>query len=217
MKKIILILIVLCVSLFILTACGGGDASDAAQDDSQGHTLAQIDPLPEPPTSPAPTTTTDTTAMDEAAVEDFTDNWSREPQTTIFQATPAIELTVTEVFTLAAAMEYLSNFEHIGTFAGNEEEFDNWLIFSANAPLNEFEFFGISHDYEGDSIIWVEDSLLFSKTKIAPGQAVLIRWINHGTLPHRGFSFLDENGVRRNFVFNTDNSISDNHLFFLEF
>lgn len=96
--------------------------------------------------------------------------------------------------------------ELIGKYASCKEfiEFDEdgyqKIIFVANTELKDFKFITIGHRSENNSVFFFEESVLYSIDKLTPEEPFVVTWVEWGTMPHRGISFVDENNVTRYFT-----------------
>lgn len=80
------------------------------------------------------------------------------------------------------------------------------LIIVPNMPLYDFRWIGIGHSFY-DFYFYNTD--IYEAGEITPTRPFLVTWRAGGTFPHRGISFVDNNGVTRYFSLNTNNACFD--------
>jgi len=95
---------------------------------------------------------------------------------------------------------------------------ENWgdrLVIWSTMPLFELELITISNEMLGDDLIFIPLTSYGKIDVLLPGQAYkVVNYMDMGTLPVSGFTFLDENGERHYFWMQRDNSDS-RHMFFM--
>ncbi|MDR2946302.1 MAG: ankyrin repeat domain-containing protein [Candidatus Adiutrix sp.] len=82
-----------------------------------------------------------------------------------------------------------------------EEEYQgyepNRIIFRANVAAKDFKFIAVEYDQEAGGI--KPSEVLYSLDELLPEKPLVVTWMERGSFPHRGISFLDENNATRYF------------------
>ena len=72
-------------------------------------------------------------------------------------------------------------------------------------PKRDFRWIEIDVDTVNDNFVFSEGRVLYSTPELLPNTPFVVTWLERGTLPHRGISFVDGTNTRRYFT------ISNNH------
>jgi Uncharacterized protein conserved in bacteria len=93
------------------------------------------------------------------------------------------------------------------------------LIFSTNIVAKDFKFLEISWKEGNQQDNFFETTVLYSLDELSPNKPLVVTWLDMGTMPHRGISFVDENNITRYFYVAPNNAMDNgnNPLFLVEF
>jgi hypothetical protein len=82
-----------------------------------------------------------------------------------------------------------------------EEEYKGYtpskIIFRTNIAAKDFKFIALEYDQKAEAI--KPSKVLYSLDALLPEKPLVVTWMEIGSVPHRGISFLDENNVTRYF------------------
>jgi len=104
--------------------------------------------------------------------------------------------------------EYASYIEFIEFEEFDGEPHQRIAIAPYQIPMRDFRWIEIGLDDEAEDwrFMFYERSVIYEAGDIEPRTLFVVTWMNWGTLPHRGISFVDPFGVRRYFTLNTNNA-----------
>lgn len=106
-----------------------------------------------------------------------------------------------------------------GEYNSFEEEYAGYeaerIMFSANVTVKDFQFIEIGLREENADIQFYEAAALYMLDELSPEKPLVVTWVEQGSVPHRGISFLDENDTTRYFYISK--SGEDDSLLLIEF
>lgn len=74
------------------------------------------------------------------------------------------------------------------------------IIFTTNTVLKDFKFIEIGwYEDTGGNIKFYEKTVLYSLKELSPEKAFVTAWMEQGSIPHRGVSFVDKNNTIKKF------------------
>ena len=73
------------------------------------------------------------------------------------------------------------------------------IMFSTNVVAKDFKFLAIAWREGNQYANFYETTELYSLDELSPEKPLVATWLNLGTMPHRGISFVDENNITRYF------------------
>jgi len=141
-------------------------------------------------------------------------DWCQDTQTvTITSDAPAkFQLNSATAWQIGLADELVSEYAAYVEFV----EFEEWdgephqriAIVANQTPMRDFQWIevGVNDDAEDWQDWFYVRSVLYEAGDLEPQTPFVVTWMPWGTLPHRGISFIDPLGVRRNFWLNTNNA-----------
>lgn len=94
------------------------------------------------------------------------------------------------------AGDTLKKYDSYHEFIEFKEKDYQKLIFQAAVPLREFTFIEIVRNDKG---MPVKGRALYSVDELKPGSPFVVTWMEWGSMPHRGITFIDENNETRCF------------------
>ncbi|MCL2864826.1 MAG: hypothetical protein FWE25_04695 [Lachnospiraceae bacterium] len=105
-----------------------------------------------------------------------------------------------------ATDDFLEEFDsYVDLIEFNEPDFQK-IAFVANHALENFRWIEINYEIENEHYIFHEESILFSMETLDANEPFVVTWLEEGTIPHRGISFVDDNSVRRYFTLHMNHS-----------
>ena len=137
-------------------------------------------PGSDPPPSPSP-----------AGSE--TEEVSKPPQST---TSPAEKVHVSVDL---ATDEILSKYDSYAEFIEFEDDGYQKIVFTTNIPVKDFRFIAVDYKEENTNIVFFESEVLFSLKELTPEEPFVVTWMEWGSTPHRGISFIDETDATRYF------------------
>ncbi|MDL2263972.1 hypothetical protein LJC31_04910 [Synergistaceae bacterium OttesenSCG-928-I11] len=113
------------------------------------------------------------------------------PALLLITATPAFAVSV-EV----ATEEVLNRYDSYHEFMEFKEEGYQKIVFLTAAPLKAFKFIEIVRNDIG---LPTAGNALYSLDELRPGEPFVVTWMEWGSMPHRGITFIDGNDQTRCF------------------
>jgi len=92
------------------------------------------------------------------------------------------------------AVDKLASFTEFIEF--DDEGYQKVLI-STDSPVRDVKFVDVQEG--GLNAFKAPDNVLYSFAELTPEKPFVVTWMNWGTMPHRGLSFVDESGETRFF------------------
>lgn len=89
------------------------------------------------------------------------------------------------------------------------------IMFSTNVTVKDFQFIEIGFREGNADIQFYEAAALYMLDELSPERPLVVTWVEQGSVPHRGISFLDENDTTRYFYISK--SGEDDSLLLIEF
>jgi hypothetical protein len=81
------------------------------------------------------------------------------------------------------------------------------IIFTTATPITEFRFIAITMVYDDDYTFYLkEQKELYIIDTLFPCTPFVVTWMEWGTMPHRGISFIDNKKQKRYFSINANNA-----------
>lgn len=114
-----------------------------------------------------------------------------------------------------ATAELLDEYDAYSEFIEYEDEYTQKVIFTTNTAVDDFNYIEISFKEKGDEIVFFESEVLYSLTELIPEQPFILSWMEAGTIPQRGITYLDENKEKKYFYLTI--SGKDGSLLLIEF
>ena len=114
-----------------------------------------------------------------------------------------------------ATDELLSTYDSCAEFIEFEDEGYQKIIFTTNIPVKDFRFIAVDYKEENTNIVFFESEVLFSLKELTPEEPFVVTWMEWGSTPHRGISFIDETDATRYFYIAM--SGEDSSLLLVEF
>ena len=114
-----------------------------------------------------------------------------------------------------ATEEFLSKFNLYKVYIEFEDEGYQRIAFTTTEAVKDFKFIEVGHRIEKDNFIFFEENVLCSIAELLPEEPLVVTWLEQGTIPHRGISFIDAEGITR--YFSIAMSGKDGSLLLIEF
>lgn len=111
--------------------------------------------------------------------------------------------------------ELLDKYASFEEFIEFDDEGFQRIIITTNVLVKDFKFIEIGFEERDSNIVLLEDKVLYSLEELSPEKPFLVTWMDQGTIPHRGISFVDESNEVRNFYITM--SGEDGSLLLIEF
>lgn len=73
------------------------------------------------------------------------------------------------------------------------------IIFTTNITVKDFKFIEIDFRDGDEDFTFFESKVLSSLEELSPEKPFVVTWMEQGTIPHRGISFIDETDTTRYF------------------
>lgn len=89
------------------------------------------------------------------------------------------------------------------------------IIVAANTELKDFKYIEVGYKDENENFILYQKEVLHSLNELLPEKPFVVTWMDQGTIPHRGISFVDENNTTKYFALSM--SGKDGSLLLIEF
>ncbi|MCL2801195.1 MAG: hypothetical protein FWD28_05515 [Treponema sp.] len=100
----------------------------------------------------------------------------------------------------------ISQYNSFIEFDDKEAPKEQKIIFTANDTLRDFKYTALQLYFDHDIIRIVEHRVKFQIDELLPEHPFVVNWMEIGTMPHAGISFLDKNNQRRYFSINANNA-----------
>lgn len=114
-----------------------------------------------------------------------------------------------------ASDELLSEYDSFSEFIEFEDEGFQKIIFTTNIAVKDFRFIEVGYKDDDIDFTFFENDVLYSLEELSPAKPFVVTWMEQGTIPHRGISFIDETGATRYFCIAM--SGEDGSVFLVEF
>lgn len=114
-----------------------------------------------------------------------------------------------------ATDENLSTYDSFTEFIEFDDEGYQKIIITTNIAVEDFKFIEIGFEEKDSDIIFLESEVLYYLEELTPEEPFLVTWMEWGSFPHRGISFIDETGATRHFYLGM--SGEDGSLYLAEF
>lgn len=98
-----------------------------------------------------------------------------------------------------ATDELLSKYDSYAEWIEFEDEGYQKIIFTTNIAAKDFKFIEVNYRTEDADIIFFENEVLYSLEELSPEEPFVVTWMEWGSIPHRGVSFVDETDTTRYF------------------
>jgi len=96
-----------------------------------------------------------------------------------------------------ASDEFLSKYNSFVEFVEFDEEGYQKIVITTNVAVKDFKFIEIGINF--DPFYIYERSVVYSMDELLPESPFVVTWLEQGTFPHRGISYLDDNHTRKYF------------------
>ena len=159
-----------------------------------------------------PTTSTETEEVSSASTP-TTSTQTKKISESSASTPPANEKAIVSVD--LATDELLSIYDSYFEFIEFEDENYQKIIFTTNIAIKNFRFIEIGFKDEDTDFTFFENKELYSIEELSPTKPFVVTWLEQGTIPHRGISFMDETGTIRYFYISM--SGMDGSLLLVEF
>jgi hypothetical protein len=119
--------------------------------------------------------------------------------------------------------EILSKYSSFAEFVDKDAPQKQQIVFTTNVALRNFEYIAIQYIYdeEQEQFNIFKTAVKHSIDELLPKRPFIVNWMEIGTFPHAGISFIDENNVKRHFAIVSNNAEpeEDNrgHILLIEF
>jgi beta-lactamase regulating signal transducer with metallopeptidase domain len=114
-----------------------------------------------------------------------------------------------------ATDELLNKYDSYNEFIEFKDEDYQRIVITPYIELKNFKFIEIGYDESENKVKYFEKNVLYSIDKLLPQKPFVVTWMEWGSIPHRGISFVDENNKTRSFYI--AQSGKDGALLLLEF
>lgn len=114
-----------------------------------------------------------------------------------------------------ATDELLSKYDSFSEFTEFEDEGFQKIIFTTNIAVKDFKFIEVGFKDDNIDFTFFESDVLYSLEELSPAKPFVVSWMEQGSIPHRGISFIDETGATRHFCITM--SGEDGSVFLAEF
>lgn len=111
--------------------------------------------------------------------------------------------------------ELLSKYDSFTEFIEFEDEGFQKIIFTTNIAVKDFRFIEVGYKDNDMNVTFFENEALYSLEELSPAKPFAVTWMEQGTIPHRGISFIDETDTTRYFYITM--SGEDGALLLVEF
>lgn len=98
-----------------------------------------------------------------------------------------------------ATDELLGKYDSFAEFIEFEDEDYQKIIFTTNIAVKDFRFIEIGFEAEDTDVTFFENNVLYSLAELLPTKPFVVTWMEWGSIPHRGISFIDETDTTRYF------------------
>lgn len=95
--------------------------------------------------------------------------------------------------------ELLSKYDSFAEFIEFEDESSQKIIFTTNIAVKNFKFIEVGYKDKDVNVTFFENKVLYSLEELSPAKPFAAIWMERGTVPHRGISFIDETDTARYF------------------
>ncbi|MDL2216920.1 hypothetical protein LJB81_04250 [Desulfovibrio sp. OttesenSCG-928-M14] len=99
----------------------------------------------------------------------------------------------------AVTGDMLNRYDSYHEFMEFKEKDYQKVVFQAAVPLKKFQFIEIIRNDKG---MPVKGGALYSLNELKPDKPFVVTWMEQGSLPHRGITFIDDNNEIRCFFIN---------------
>jgi hypothetical protein len=99
-----------------------------------------------------------------------------------------------------ATEEHLWGYESHHLFLEFEEAGHQRVAISTDITVREFNWVELGHEVVDDNFGFYAQTALYQLDELTPERPFVVTWMNWGTVPHRGITFLDGDGRYRYFA-----------------
>jgi len=103
-------------------------------------------------------------------------------------------------FVELATEEFLRDYNTPVEFIEFDEEGYQRIAILPIIEMRDFRWMEIGIDTVNDNFVFYEANVLYSAGDLQPHTPFVVTWMEWGTMPHRGISFVDAHGERRYFT-----------------
>lgn len=186
------VLVLLCMALLCLTACGA----------------------PAPQTTTAKDAATEKTALPETTAAESSET-AAGPETET-EAPTEPETFVAATVSVRFADGSLPPEGQYDTFDAESGEMQTQIVLSTDAVVRDFKVLSLSDgDMDDDGKMHFKTKELTSYDRLTPERPLVVKTVFYGLIPNNGISYVDENGATRTFA--VDMSGEDGSLYLWEF
>lgn len=114
-----------------------------------------------------------------------------------------------------ATDELLSTYDSFAEFIEFDDEGYQRIIITTNVAVKDFKFIEVGFEEVDGDVVFLENEVLYYLEELIPEEPFLVTWMEWGSIPHRGISFIDETGATRHFYLGM--SGEDGSLYLAEF
>ena len=98
-----------------------------------------------------------------------------------------------------ATDELLSKYDFLDKFVEFEDEGYQKIIFTTNIKVKDFRFIEVGYEEKDMNVTFFENKVLYSMEELSPEKPFVVTWMEWGSIPHRGISYVDETNNTRYF------------------
>ena len=114
-----------------------------------------------------------------------------------------------------ATDENLSIYDSFAEFIEFDDEDYQKIILATNIPVKDFKFIEVGFEEVDGDVVFLEKDVLYLLEELTAEEPFLVTWMEWGSIPHRGISFIDETDTTRYFYLGM--SGEDGSLYLAEF
>ncbi|NLC96479.1 MAG: hypothetical protein GX675_02790 [Erysipelotrichaceae bacterium] len=95
--------------------------------------------------------------------------------------------------------DILSKYTSFTGFIDFEDENSQEIIFTTNVPVKDFKFIEVGYEEKDTDVVFFKDKVLYSQEELTPEKPFTVSWMEQGSIPNRGISYIDETDTTRYF------------------
>jgi len=111
-----------------------------------------------------------------------------------------------------ATDELLSKYDSFDEFVEFEDEGYQKIVFTTAIAVKDFRFIEVGYKDENMNVTFFENKGLYSLEELSPEKPFVVTWMEWGSIPHRGISFVDETNTTRYFYIAMSGENASLHL-----
>jgi hypothetical protein len=98
-----------------------------------------------------------------------------------------------------ATDELLNKYDSFDEFVEFKDVGYQKIIFTTSIAVKDFRFIEVGYKDEDMNVTFFENKILYSLKELSPEKPFVVTWMEWGSIPHRGISFVDETNKTRYF------------------